>query len=75
MDIAQAALRLTTPDQLLTRIDLQRIAAQAPTRQLQADVVNDRLTIQLIGDPTRCKPAIVLPFGEFIIIEAVDSMF
>ena len=74
MDVAEAALCLAAPDELVAGIDLQGVAAQTPACELEADVVDDGLLRQLIGNPGGGEAAIVLPLREFVVVEAADGM-
>ena len=74
MHIAEAARRLTAPDKPLSGINLQGIAAEPPSGQLHADVADARFAGKTIGNPRRLQPSVVLPFREFVVIEAMGGM-
>ena len=75
MNIAQAALCLTAPDEFLAGIDLKGIAAQAPPSEFETDIVDDSLSLELIGDPGGRETTVVFPLGEFIIVKAARGVF
>ena len=74
MDVTQTAWCLATPYQLLACVNLQRIAAQPPAGQFQADVADDGLALQLISNPGGRKSAVILPLRQFVVIEAACGM-
>ena len=74
MDVAEAALCLAAPDELFAGIDLQGIAAQTPAGEFEADVIDDSLLTEAIGNPSCGESTVVFPLGEFVVIEAASSV-
>ena len=74
MDITKTAFGFTAPDEGLSSINLKGITTQTPACELHTDVVDDSLTLQFVGNPSRGKTTVVLPFREFVVIETVGGM-
>ena len=70
MDIAEATFRLTAPDELFAGIDFEGITTQTPTCELQADIIDDRLLLEFVGNPGGRETTVVLPFRQLVVIIA-----
>jgi hypothetical protein len=53
VDIAKASLCFATPDKLFASINLKWVTAQAPTCELEADIINNGFLGKAVGNPSR----------------------
>ena len=73
--VAEAAVGVPTPDELVSGINLKRVGALTPSCQLDANIVDCRAAFEVERYPARRKYTIVSPFRELVVVKTVGGAF